>query len=112
MGVALNGLKAVLGAFRQESVGLQRRQLGVSSPRRQDLRDLNHERTTFPMRQLLFVAAPVLAVATFASASSPQEPGSPAPEFTSGTWFNHIGQSPSIASLKGKAILLEFWATW
>jgi len=66
------------------------------------------------MRRLLFAAAPVLAVAAFASNNLSQGPeiGTPAPEFTSGTWFNNIGQTPSIASLKGKAVLIEFWATW
>ena len=66
------------------------------------------------MRRLLFAAAPVLAVAAIASSNLPEGPeiGAPAPEFTSGTWFNHIGQNPSIASLKGKAVLIEFWATW
>ncbi len=66
------------------------------------------------MRRLLFAAAPVLAVAAFASNNLPEGPeiGAPAPEFTSGTWFNNIGQTPSVASLKGKAILIEFWATW
>jgi hypothetical protein len=66
------------------------------------------------MRRLLFAVAPVLAVAAFASNNLPEGPeiGAPAPEFTSGAWFNNIGQTPSIASLKGKAILIEFWATW
>ena len=66
------------------------------------------------MRRLLFAAAPVLAVAAIASNNLPEGPeiGAPAPEFTSGTWFNNIGQTPSIASLKGKAVLIEFWATW
>ena len=40
--------------------------------------------------------------------------GDAAPEFgTSGTkWFNHLGQDPNLASLRGKAVLIEFWATW
>ena len=66
------------------------------------------------MRRLLFAAAPVLAVAAFASSNMPEGPeiGAPAPEFSSGTWFNNIGHTPTVASLKGKAILIEFWATW
>ena len=67
-----------------------------------------------PMRRLLFAAAPVLALAAVASNALPEGPeiGAPAPEFSSRTWFNNIGENPSIASLKGKAVLIEFWATW
>ena len=38
----------------------------------------------------------------------------PAPEFGSAetVWFNHLGQSPDLASLRGRAVLIEFWATW
>jgi len=66
------------------------------------------------MRRLLFAAAPVLALAAIASNTLPEGPqiGGPAPEFSSRTWFNNIGENPSIASLKGKAVLIEFWATW
>lgn len=39
-------------------------------------------------------------------------PGSKAPDITASTWFNHLGKDPNIESLRGKAILLEFWATW
>ena len=40
--------------------------------------------------------------------------GDTAPEFGSSdtTWFNHLGQNPDLASLRGKAVLIEFWATW
>ena len=66
------------------------------------------------MRRLLFAAAPVLALAAIASNTLSEGPqiGDPAPEFSSRTWFNNIGENPSIASLKGKAVLIEFWATW
>jgi hypothetical protein len=68
----------------------------------------------FIMRRLLFAAAPVLALVAAASSALPEGPaiGDDAPEFSSGKWFNNIGSNPSIASLKGKAILIEFWATW
>ncbi len=38
--------------------------------------------------------------------------GSDAPEVQAATWFNHIGKNPDLASLRGRAILIEFWATW
>jgi len=65
-------------------------------------------------RLLLLAAAPVITLVAAASSALPEGPsiGDPAPEFTSEKWFNNIGASPSIASLKGKAILIEFWATW
>jgi len=40
------------------------------------------------------------------------EIGSPAPEIEFRTVFNHIGQEPNLAALRGQAVLLEFWATW
>ena len=27
-------------------------------------------------------------------------------------WFNHIGQPISIETLRGRAVLVEIWATW
>jgi hypothetical protein len=37
---------------------------------------------------------------------------SEAPAIAAASWYNHIGQDPNLASLRGKAILIEFWATW
>lgn len=39
-------------------------------------------------------------------------PGQMAPEISAPTWFNHLGQSPDLASLRGQAVLIDFWATW
>ncbi|MAE27413.1 MAG: hypothetical protein QF724_01825 [Planctomycetota bacterium] len=66
------------------------------------------------MKRILLAAAPLLALAAAPPNTMPQgvPVGSEAPEFTTGKWFNHIGSAPSIASLRGKAILIEFWATW
>lgn len=36
----------------------------------------------------------------------------PAPNVTASAWFNHIGADFDLASLKGQAVVLEFWATW
>ncbi|MDP6409612.1 MAG: hypothetical protein QGI46_09555, partial [Planctomycetota bacterium] len=38
--------------------------------------------------------------------------GSDAPVISGERWYNHIGPDPSLETLKGQAILLEFWATW
>ncbi|MBJ02062.1 MAG: hypothetical protein CMK00_04235 [Planctomycetes bacterium] len=66
------------------------------------------------MKRIILAAAPLLALAGATSSTMPEgvPVGSEAPEFTTGQWFNHIGSAPSIASLRGKAILIEFWATW
>lgn len=64
-----------------------------------------------------------LCVAGFASAVSvsalPLEPAARvatvdrmAPEIDADRWYNHLGADPSITSLKGKTVLIEFWATW
>jgi hypothetical protein len=49
--------------------------------------------------------------ATRPSSEGP-EIGKPAPEIKGKAWLNHIGTSPSLASLRGQAVLIEFWATW
>lgn len=53
-----------------------------------------------------------LAATTRAPWSDGFEVGAAAPEISDATWYNHIGQAPTIASLRGQAILIEFWATW
>ncbi len=40
------------------------------------------------------------------------EVGAPAPNVVATEWFNHIGADFDLASLKGQAVVLEFWATW
>ncbi len=40
------------------------------------------------------------------------EVGSPAPEFSAKEWFNTVGSTPTLKSLRGQAVLIEFWATW
>ena len=58
----------------------------------------------------LIGAAALLALAT-PNAAAP-EIGAPAPNTGATTWFNHIGADFDLASLKGQAVVLEFWATW
>lgn len=62
---------------------------------------------------LALVATGAIAVAGFRS-PTPGHPevGSAAPEIGAKTWFNHIGRPLDLESLKGQAVMLEFWATW
>ncbi|MEW6116437.1 MAG: TlpA disulfide reductase family protein [Nitrospirota bacterium] len=54
----------------------------------------------------LFFAAFILCSASFVSAANP---GSPAPAFT---LTDISGKKISLSELKGKVVLLNFWATW
>ena len=38
--------------------------------------------------------------------------GKPAPKLTTQNWANTSGQALSLAKLKGKVVVLDFWATW
>lgn len=65
----------------------------------------------------LLAAAGMLAAAPFVvGAAAPWAdkvgPGQEAPEIDGQAWFNHIGRAPTLASLRGHAVLIEFWATW
>lgn len=40
------------------------------------------------------------------------EVGKPPPEIDGKSWLNNLGATPTLASLRGQAVLLEFWATW
>jgi hypothetical protein len=57
----------------------------------------------------LLLAAPLL-VSTVRPADRVGQ-GDKAPEISAKTWFNHIGPTPDLASLRGRAVLIEFWAT-
>ena len=80
---------------------------------------LTRLRTTWPLVPLLFVAAAALAVAACGGGSgSPGEGGLDdeslagtvaAPEFPGGhTWFN-VSEPLTIAALRGKVVVLDFW---
>lgn len=45
-------------------------------------------------------------------AAQTPEVGSKAPEINAKEWFNTIGAAPSLKSLRGQTVLIEFWATW
>lgn len=53
----------------------------------------------------------LLAAATTARAEWENLDGQDAPSFPVEKWFNPA-EGSTIADLRGKAILLEFWATW
>lgn len=38
--------------------------------------------------------------------------GAPAPAFAASSWLNWEGDAPTVESLKGRVVLLEFWGTW
>ena len=62
------------------------------------------------LRSLALVAAPVVIGAP--ALVEKVGPGAQAPAFEGKTWFNQIGRTPTLESLRGRAILIEFWATW
>jgi len=67
------------------------------------------------MKFTAFAASLVGAAALVAFARPSAEGleiGSAAPNATASEWFNHIGADLDLASLKGQAVVLEFWATW
>ncbi len=55
-------------------------------------------------RVALIAALPLLALAP---AGDPMSP-----EIDAQGWSRHLGQAPSLQSLKGRAVLIESWATW
>lgn len=59
----------------------------------------------------LSTAAVLLAAATTVHAGWQHLNGQEAPSFEVEKWFNPTDGS-TIEDLRGKAILLEFWATW
>jgi hypothetical protein len=67
------------------------------------------------MKTKTFLAAAGLcAAALFAAPRFPgemPEVGKPAPEIGAKTWFNQLGAEPNLASLRGSAVIIEFWST-
>jgi len=59
----------------------------------------------------LSTAVILIAVATTARAGWQQLDGREAPSFEVEKWFNPA-EGSTIDDLRGKTILLEFWATW
>jgi thiol-disulfide isomerase/thioredoxin len=70
---------------------------------------------TSTLASLALLLCPVAALAAlpFGSRSLDRpEAGDAAPEISAPTWYNHLGQAPSLAQLRGQAVLIDFWATW
>jgi len=69
------------------------------------------------MKTLGTLAALGLVASGFASSVSTLSEGTPevgkaAPEIKAKEWVNNLGADPNLASLRGQAVVLEFWATW
>jgi hypothetical protein len=58
------------------------------------------------------LAAGLFAASFRADDENPPEIGTDAPEINATGWLNHLGAEPNLASLRGSAVMLEFWATW
>ena len=54
----------------------------------------------------------LLAAALAPAASAQVWVGGPAPDIEVDQWFNGIDGAETISELRGKVIMLEFWATW
>lgn len=65
------------------------------------------------LKSFLMMSGLALALA-FPALRAPQSPaaGEPAAELEVGDWLNHMGAAPTLSELRGKAVLIEFWATW
>ncbi len=63
------------------------------------------------LKPALLLACALLAIAAFAWFASPTK-GQPAPPITAGQWLNHTGPAPTLESLRGKWVLLDFWGTF
>ncbi len=48
-------------------------------------------------------------LALLVGSAGAQEIGEPAPDFACGDWVNSKRPAPTLESLKGKVVLLEFW---
>ena len=66
---------------------------------------LKHNLAATALLALSFLVSP-------ARADEMPEVGAAAPEINAKTWFNQLGAEPTLASLRGSAVMIEFWATW
>ena len=66
------------------------------------------------MKALARTAALVVLLAGAAGAQTNTRTaiGALPPEIDADRWYNLDGEAPTLASLRGRAVLIEFWATW
>ena len=64
------------------------------------------------MLAALGLVASGYALSVTAAPEGTPEVGKPAPEINAKDWVNNLGSSPSLAALRGQAVVIEFWATW
>jgi cytochrome c biogenesis protein CcmG/thiol:disulfide interchange protein DsbE len=66
---------------------------------------------SFALLMLLFIR---LVSASAATATAPTSPvvGHPAPDFTVTVWNGAAGKTVRLADLKGKPVVVNFWASW
>jgi thiol-disulfide isomerase/thioredoxin len=65
------------------------------------------------LHQLLGLATLCAAALVSAPAGAQTiQVGALAPEIDAARWYNVDGDAPSLASLRGRAVLIEFWAPW
>jgi cytochrome c biogenesis protein CcmG, thiol:disulfide interchange protein DsbE len=88
-----------------------RARLPVTWTRRSILGFVATTLATAALLLLLLVRLAAAGSATNAASGSPIV-GHPAPAFTISLWNGQPGQKLALASLKGKAVVLTFWASW
>lgn len=66
------------------------------------------------MTQRVLIGKIVLFAFAAGSTSLAQAPsvGAPAPAIVATSWLNWEGEAPTLESLQGRVVLLEFWGTW
>ena len=60
----------------------------------------------------LITTALTIVLLTSSLAFSAVTVGKAAPEIKAGSWYNNSDKAVSLADLKGKVTVVEFWATW
>jgi len=63
--------------------------------------------------KLFLTTLALMGTLAFAGAVALPSPNPQAsPELQADRWYNVSGDAPTLASLRGRAVLIEFWATW